>query len=123
MCVCHADKSPTIPLNVADQRLLEASQQFQKKQGKGTVDVWWLFDDGGKCRSSAPSLPTGLPTGACEHAHFAFRADRSGHLIGLMITLNEAGSSALRVHAVPLFGGAVNPPEGLQQAWEGCFGR
>uniref|UniRef100_A0A3Q3FW82 Solute carrier family 12 member 2 n=1 Tax=Kryptolebias marmoratus TaxID=37003 RepID=A0A3Q3FW82_KRYMA len=41
------EKSPTLPLNVADQRLLEASQQFQKKQGKGTVDVWWLFDDGG----------------------------------------------------------------------------
>lgn len=41
-------KSPTVPLNVSDQRLLEASQQFQKKQGKGTVDVWWLFDDGGK---------------------------------------------------------------------------
>ncbi|XP_020505058.1 solute carrier family 12 member 2 isoform X2 [Labrus bergylta] len=40
-------KSPTIPLNVSDQRLLEASQQFTKKQGKGTVDVWWLFDDGG----------------------------------------------------------------------------
>ncbi|KAJ8261504.1 hypothetical protein COCON_G00172270 [Conger conger] len=40
-------KSPTVPLNVAEQRLLEASQQFQKKQGKGTVDVWWLFDDGG----------------------------------------------------------------------------
>uniref|UniRef100_A0A3Q1HXD3 Solute carrier family 12 member 2 n=1 Tax=Anabas testudineus TaxID=64144 RepID=A0A3Q1HXD3_ANATE len=38
---------PTVPLNVSDQRLLEASQQFQKKQGKGTVDVWWLFDDGG----------------------------------------------------------------------------
>lgn len=36
-----------MPLNVADQKLLEASQQFQKKQGKGTVDVWWLFDDGG----------------------------------------------------------------------------
>lgn len=40
-------KSPTLPLNVTDQRLLEASQMFQKKQGKGTVDVWWLFDDGG----------------------------------------------------------------------------
>ncbi|XP_049459948.1 solute carrier family 12 member 2 [Epinephelus fuscoguttatus] len=40
-------KSPTVPLNVSDQRLLEASQQFRKKQGKGTVDVWWLFDDGG----------------------------------------------------------------------------
>ncbi|KAG9353808.1 hypothetical protein JZ751_011932 [Albula glossodonta] len=40
-------KSPTVPLNLADQRLLEASQQFLRKQGKGTVDVWWLFDDGG----------------------------------------------------------------------------
>ncbi|KAM9307272.1 solute carrier family 12 member 2 [Pholidichthys leucotaenia] len=40
-------KSPTVPLNVSDQRMLEASQQFQKTQGKGTVDVWWLFDDGG----------------------------------------------------------------------------
>uniref|UniRef100_A0A8C1RFM8 Solute carrier family 12 member 2 n=1 Tax=Cyprinus carpio TaxID=7962 RepID=A0A8C1RFM8_CYPCA len=39
--------SPTLPLNVADQRLLDASQQFQQKQGKGTIDVWWLFDDGG----------------------------------------------------------------------------
>uniref|UniRef100_A0A8C2EGY8 Solute carrier family 12 member 2 n=1 Tax=Cyprinus carpio TaxID=7962 RepID=A0A8C2EGY8_CYPCA len=38
---------PTVPLNVADQRLLDASQQFQQKQGKGTIDVWWLFDDGG----------------------------------------------------------------------------
>uniref|UniRef100_A0A671SN35 Solute carrier family 12 member 2-like n=1 Tax=Sinocyclocheilus anshuiensis TaxID=1608454 RepID=A0A671SN35_9TELE len=40
-------RSPTLPLNVADQRLLDASQQFQQKQGKGTIDVWWLFDDGG----------------------------------------------------------------------------
>ncbi|XP_059395759.1 solute carrier family 12 member 2 isoform X2 [Carassius carassius] len=39
--------SPTVPLNVADQRLLDASQHFQQKQGKGTIDVWWLFDDGG----------------------------------------------------------------------------
>uniref|UniRef100_H2RWD0 Solute carrier family 12 member 2 n=1 Tax=Takifugu rubripes TaxID=31033 RepID=H2RWD0_TAKRU len=47
-CVSVTDKkSPTVPLNVSDQRLLEASQQFQNKQGKGTVDVWWLFDDGG----------------------------------------------------------------------------
>lgn len=53
MCRVHAlvsadKKSPTVPLNASDQRLLEASQQFQKKQGKGTVDVWWLFDDGGE---------------------------------------------------------------------------
>lgn len=31
-----------------NQKLVEASAQFKKKQGKGTIDVWWLFDDGGK---------------------------------------------------------------------------
>lgn len=52
MCLCLPDKkSPTLPLNVADQRLLDASQQFQQKQGKGTVDVWWLFDDGGEFKN------------------------------------------------------------------------
>ncbi|XP_076849756.1 solute carrier family 12 member 1 [Brachyhypopomus gauderio] len=30
-----------------NQRLVEASSQFKRKQGKGTIDVWWLFDDGG----------------------------------------------------------------------------
>uniref|UniRef100_A0A8C2X744 Solute carrier family 12 member 2 n=1 Tax=Cyclopterus lumpus TaxID=8103 RepID=A0A8C2X744_CYCLU len=35
------------PLSLSDQRLLETSQQFKRKQGKGTIDVWWLFDDGG----------------------------------------------------------------------------
>ncbi|NXL81000.1 S12A1 protein, partial [Leptocoma aspasia] len=30
-----------------NQRLLEASTQFKRKQGKGTIDIWWLFDDGG----------------------------------------------------------------------------
>eukprot|EP00073_Rattus_norvegicus_P035406 XP_008760364.1 PREDICTED: solute carrier family 12 member 1 isoform X1 [Rattus norvegicus] len=30
-----------------NQKLVEASAQFKKKQGKGTIDVWWLFDDGG----------------------------------------------------------------------------
>ncbi|KAM5178354.1 solute carrier family 12 member 1 isoform 3-T3 [Callospermophilus lateralis] len=30
-----------------NQKLVEASSQFKKKQGKGTMDVWWLFDDGG----------------------------------------------------------------------------
>uniref|UniRef100_A0A674K4T9 Solute carrier family 12 member 2 n=1 Tax=Terrapene triunguis TaxID=2587831 RepID=A0A674K4T9_9SAUR len=38
---------PRTPLNLADQRLLDSSSQFQKKQGKNTIDVWWLFDDGG----------------------------------------------------------------------------
>uniref|UniRef100_A0A1A8N0B0 Solute carrier family 12 (Sodium/potassium/chloride transporters), member 2 n=1 Tax=Nothobranchius pienaari TaxID=704102 RepID=A0A1A8N0B0_9TELE len=39
------------PLSLTDQRLLESSQMFKKKQGKGTIDVWWLFDDGGQLRS------------------------------------------------------------------------
>nr|XP_003216468.1 PREDICTED: solute carrier family 12 member 2 isoform X1 [Anolis carolinensis] len=40
-------KGLPIPLNLTDQRLLDASSQFQKKQGKNNIDVWWLFDDGG----------------------------------------------------------------------------
>ncbi|KFW81985.1 Solute carrier family 12 member 2, partial [Manacus vitellinus] len=40
-------KSSSSPLNMTDQRLLDASSQFQKKQGKSNIDVWWLFDDGG----------------------------------------------------------------------------
>uniref|UniRef100_A0A8C4H2H9 Solute carrier family 12 member 2 n=1 Tax=Dicentrarchus labrax TaxID=13489 RepID=A0A8C4H2H9_DICLA len=49
----QADRHPSSylttksPLSLTDQRLLESSQQFKKKQGKGTIDVWWLFDDGG----------------------------------------------------------------------------
>ncbi|XP_038139320.1 solute carrier family 12 member 1 [Cyprinodon tularosa] len=30
-----------------NERLIEASRHFKKKQPKGTTDVWWLFDDGG----------------------------------------------------------------------------
>ncbi|XP_053557616.1 solute carrier family 12 member 2 [Bombina bombina] len=40
-------KGQCISLSTADQRLLDASVQFHKKQGKSTIDVWWLFDDGG----------------------------------------------------------------------------
>ncbi|KAG7270042.1 hypothetical protein CRUP_036869 [Coryphaenoides rupestris] len=31
----------------SNEMLLEASTRFQRKQPKGTIDVWWLFDDGG----------------------------------------------------------------------------
>ncbi|XP_019389167.1 PREDICTED: solute carrier family 12 member 1 isoform X3 [Crocodylus porosus] len=37
----------SIHMGEFNQRLLEASSQFKKKHGKGTIDVWWLFDDGG----------------------------------------------------------------------------
>uniref|UniRef100_A0A8B9KD36 Solute carrier family 12 member 2-like n=1 Tax=Astyanax mexicanus TaxID=7994 RepID=A0A8B9KD36_ASTMX len=40
-------KGPSVQLSIADEKLLAASQQFKKKQCKGTIDVWWLFDDGG----------------------------------------------------------------------------
>ncbi|KAK7145418.1 hypothetical protein R3I93_013216 [Phoxinus phoxinus] len=40
-------KKLRLPLSSADEKLLNASQQFQKKQRRGTIDVWWLFDDGG----------------------------------------------------------------------------
>ncbi|CAJ1049371.1 solute carrier family 12 member 1 [Xyrichtys novacula] len=30
-----------------NEKLVQASMQFKKKQPKGTIDVWWLFDDGG----------------------------------------------------------------------------
>ncbi|XP_067829448.1 solute carrier family 12 member 1 isoform X1 [Heptranchias perlo] len=48
--VVNAQKDYKISTGYAadfNQRLLEASTQFQKNQGKGTIDVWWLFDDGG----------------------------------------------------------------------------
>lgn len=31
-----------------NEKLMEASVQFKNKQAKGTIDVWWMFDDGGK---------------------------------------------------------------------------
>ncbi|XP_069631754.1 solute carrier family 12 member 2-like isoform X2 [Haliaeetus albicilla] len=43
----QGSKGPSSPLNLAGQRLLDATTQFQKKQGKSNIDVWWLFDDGG----------------------------------------------------------------------------
>ncbi|KAE8617794.1 hypothetical protein XENTR_v10009198 [Xenopus tropicalis] len=43
------DVSTPPPMHVGEynQRLVEASEQFKKNQGKGMIDVWWLFDDGG----------------------------------------------------------------------------
>ncbi|XP_043910677.1 solute carrier family 12 member 2-like [Protopterus annectens] len=40
----QCNKSLTTVLN---GKLPESNSKFHKKQGKGTVDVWWLFDDGG----------------------------------------------------------------------------
>uniref|UniRef100_A0A8D0ASM1 Solute carrier family 12 member 1 n=1 Tax=Sander lucioperca TaxID=283035 RepID=A0A8D0ASM1_SANLU len=44
MSVCGPPPPQVAKMN---ERMLEASAQFHKKQPKGTIDVWWLFDDGG----------------------------------------------------------------------------
>lgn len=60
--------SPPLPVSVCgppppqiakmNEKLMEASVQFKNKQPKGTIDVWWMFDDGGKRRT-----PTAEPPG------------------------------------------------------------
>uniref|UniRef100_A0A1A8IRU1 Solute carrier family 12, member 1 n=1 Tax=Nothobranchius kuhntae TaxID=321403 RepID=A0A1A8IRU1_NOTKU len=42
--VCGPTPAQVTKMN---EKLMEASGQFKKKQPKGTIDVWWLFDDGG----------------------------------------------------------------------------
>ncbi|KAM7424455.1 hypothetical protein PAMA_000683 [Pampus argenteus] len=44
LSVCSPSSPQVAKMN---EKLLEASAQFNKKQPKGTIDVWWLFDDGG----------------------------------------------------------------------------
>uniref|UniRef100_A0AAQ4Q5F2 Solute carrier family 12 member 2 n=1 Tax=Gasterosteus aculeatus aculeatus TaxID=481459 RepID=A0AAQ4Q5F2_GASAC len=41
-------------------------QQFKKKQGKGTIDVWWLFDDGGLTLLIPFLLTNGSKWGDCR---------------------------------------------------------
>lgn len=63
------DSKSSSPLNVTDQRLLDASSQFQKKQGKSNIDVWWLFDDGGNVFYSLKPLNSGLLIDICQSVH------------------------------------------------------
>uniref|UniRef100_A0AAQ5ZHE6 Solute carrier family 12 member 1 n=1 Tax=Amphiprion ocellaris TaxID=80972 RepID=A0AAQ5ZHE6_AMPOC len=47
LCVTHTNTHSALSCILMNEKLLEASAQFKKKQPKGTIDVWWLFDDGG----------------------------------------------------------------------------
>lgn len=40
----------------------QASTIFQSEQGKKTIDIYWLFDDGGPCPWDTPSPPGHLPS-------------------------------------------------------------
>uniref|UniRef100_A0AAQ4PFF9 Solute carrier family 12 member 3 n=1 Tax=Gasterosteus aculeatus aculeatus TaxID=481459 RepID=A0AAQ4PFF9_GASAC len=63
---CPSAADTKCPLSLTEQRLLEASQQFKKKQGKGTIDVWWLFDDGGLTLLIPFLLTNGSKWGDCR---------------------------------------------------------
>lgn len=39
----------TVGGSTVPKEILDAMGVFQMKQSKGTIDVWWLYDDGGKC--------------------------------------------------------------------------
>lgn len=42
---CWTDSGTPVP-----QEVVEGMQKFLTKQPSGTIDVWWLFDDGGAFR-------------------------------------------------------------------------
>ncbi|XP_038559754.1 solute carrier family 12 member 2-like [Micropterus salmoides] len=76
------------PLSLTDQRLLETSQQFKKKQGKGTIDVWWLFDDGGLTLLIPFLLTNGSKWGDCRIRVFiGGKINRIDHDRRVMATL------------------------------------
>ena len=37
----------TVAVSAQDREMVKFVNHFQRKQTKGTIDVWWLFDDGG----------------------------------------------------------------------------
>lgn len=49
-------KHKVVRLYGDDKHKLQAVNQFHRKQKKGFIDVWWLFDDGGKFRFCTFSL-------------------------------------------------------------------
>nr|XP_032800807.1 solute carrier family 12 member 1-like isoform X2 [Petromyzon marinus] len=75
-------------LNAADQKLLDGSSQFQRRQGKGTVDVWWLFDDGGLTLLIPYILTTKKKWGDCKIRVFiGGKINRIDHERRMMATL------------------------------------
>ncbi|CAN8011977.1 unnamed protein product, partial [Ixodes pacificus] len=44
-----ANHNKAIPEEVREvpKEVLQSVNQFIRKQRKGTIDVWWLYDDGG----------------------------------------------------------------------------
>lgn len=100
------------PLSPSDQRLLESSQQFKKKQGKGTIDVWWLFDDGGWL--------SGRARPRCQRQSFFQLIKRVFVLAGLTLLIpflltnrGKWGDCRIRV----FIGGKINRIDHDRRAW------
>ncbi|CAN0318862.1 unnamed protein product [Lampetra fluviatilis] len=89
MIVCAAASPRMVPsLNAADQKLLDGSSQFQRRQGKGTIDVWWLFDDGGLTLLIPYILTTKKKWGDCKIRVFiGGKINRIDHERRMMATL------------------------------------
>ncbi|XP_067144438.1 solute carrier family 12 member 2-like isoform X2 [Centruroides vittatus] len=53
------------------KEILMSANQFQRKQKKGTIDVWWLYDDGGLTMLIPYLLTTRSQWGSCKLRIFA----------------------------------------------------
>lgn len=60
------DLAKSVPKNV-----LQSVNQFQRKQKKGTIDVWWLYDDGGLTMLIPYLLTTRSQFSSCKLRVFA----------------------------------------------------
>lgn len=61
LCLSEVEVPQSSDVLKINQRLMEASSQFKRKQEKGTIDVWWLFDDGGMSQIGQMVSHTGKP--------------------------------------------------------------
>lgn len=67
-------------IGLAGQKLqkleLEKMAVFKKKQSKGTIDVWWLYDDGGLTMLVPYIISTRQDWNGCKLRVFALANNR-----------------------------------------------
>ena len=77
----------------------QASTIFQSEQGKKTIDIYWLFDDGGQC-----PLDTSSPQGCLPYMAYPSHSGQG--------SLRDPGAQKRGI-------GAFGPTSGLGGAWPG----
>uniref|UniRef100_T1JEV4 Bumetanide-sensitive sodium-(Potassium)-chloride cotransporter n=1 Tax=Strigamia maritima TaxID=126957 RepID=T1JEV4_STRMM len=75
----HPNKEAGKPQRNVPREVLAAHSQFQRKQKKGTIDVWWLYDDGGLSMLIPYILTTRKQWRSCKLRVFAL-ANRKDEL-------------------------------------------